>query len=40
MEKESEISNFEAKLKKAEFKYSREIKEAKLAEERATGLLK
>lgn len=40
MEKESEISNFEAKLKKAEFKFSREIKEVKLAEERATALLK
>lgn len=40
MEKDSEISNYEAKLKKAEFKHSREIKEAKMAEERATTLLK
>jgi len=40
MEKESEITNYEAKIKKAEFKYSREIKEIKLAEERATALLK
>ncbi len=40
MEKQSQISNFQAKFKKAEFKYSRELKEAKLAEERATGLLK
>lgn len=40
MEKEREISNFEAKLKKIEFKHSRDLKEAKMAEEKATNLLK
>jgi hypothetical protein len=40
MEKEREISGFEAKLKKLEFKHSRDLKEAKMAEERASGLLK
>lgn len=40
MEKEREISNFEAKLKKIEFKHSRDLKESKMAEERASNLLK
>lgn len=40
MEKEREISNFETKLKKIEFKHSRDLKEAKMAEERANNLLK
>jgi hypothetical protein len=40
MEKDREISDFDSKLKKIEFKHNREVKEAKTAEERAKGLLK
>lgn len=40
MEKEREISDFDSKLKKIEFKHNREVKEAKAGEERAKGLLK
>lgn len=40
MEKDMEISDFEAKMKKVEFKHGREIKEAKMAEERAKNVLK
>lgn len=40
MEKDRQISDFDSKLKKIEFKNNRELKEARSAEERAKGLLK
>jgi hypothetical protein len=40
MEKEREISDFEAKMKKVEFKHNRELKEARMAEDRSKTLLK
>jgi hypothetical protein len=40
MEKDREISDFDSKLKKIEFRNNRDIKEAKAGEERAKGLLK
>lgn len=40
MEKERIISDFDAKLKKIEFRHSRDLKEAKMSEERASNLLK
>ncbi len=40
MEKDREISDFDSKLKKIEFRHNRELKEAKTAEQRAKALLK
>lgn len=40
MEKQREISDFQSKLKKIEFKHNRDLKEAKSGEERAKALLK
>ena len=40
MEKEREISSFEAKFKKAEIKSNRDLKEAKIAEDKAKNTLK
>lgn len=40
MERDRQISDFEAKIKKTEFKHSRDLKEAKIAEDRAKALLK
>ena len=34
MEKDREIADFEAKMKKVEFKHARELKELKVAKER------
>jgi len=40
MEKDREIADFEAKMKKVEFKHARELKELKVAKERFEALLK
>lgn len=40
MEKDREIADFTAKMKKVEFKHNREVKEASIAKERAETLLK
>lgn len=40
MEKDREIADFTAKMKKVEFKHSRELKEVTIAKERAEALLK
>ena len=40
MEKDRQISDFDSRLKKIEFRHNRELKEAKTAEQRAKGLLK
>ena len=40
MKREREVADFQAKMKKTEFKHSRDIKEAKMAEDRAKNLLK
>ncbi len=40
MARDREVSDFETKIKKIDFKHSRDLKESKIAEERAKGLLK
>lgn len=40
MEKDREIADFTAKTKKLEFKHNRDLKEAKIAKERAETLLR
>lgn len=40
MEREREVADFETKNKKIEFKHARDIRESKIAEERAKNMLK
>lgn len=40
MEKDREIADFEAKMKKVDFRHARELKELKVAKERFEALLK